>query len=275
MVNSNKEFFETAKNLTDELEKRGNKTDSERIKNSINYFNGLTDGWNLMYDEIHKVLSNPTGHLLYNEERYILGLLNYIDKILKRNQPQDNEKLLNFFKIPITAKNLLIGAGFYLIIIFVLYQTQYYSHFQSLFFSLILAFGASLIIGIVLLIFKLFHSQKNMCKKCNKFNKITINSPSELYSVVEQLQKSIRNRELKELKQNTFFYHIKSFFERLTQSEPLKTSAESISVFDIEPNKPYPTDYINILFKCTTCGNKIRLHCETYHGTGGKVEVIN
>lgn len=35
------------------------------------------------------------------------------------------------------------------------------------------------------------------------------------------------------------------------------------------------SDHIDCLMKCATCGQQFELTCETYHGAGGKWQVLN
>ena len=88
------------------------------------------------------------------------------------------------------------------------------------------------------------------CPKCGGFiAKITITEPYVYYDLVKQLQ------------------------TMLTEGTMSLVRA-TCDLKAIGQNLPWPADYIEHLFECTSCGRQFRLAIETYHGSGGVWEVV-
>lgn len=96
-----------------------------------------------------------------------------------------------------------------------------------------------------------------MCIKCEKFNNVVIGSPTQLFEVADSLRKSVEAGDLVEVDKKIDESHSKN-----------------ISLNEIEEGKPFPADFIEIYLRCVSCNNEIKMSCETYHGSGGRIEII-
>ena len=84
-----------------------------------------------------------------------------------------------------------------------------------------------------------------MCNQCDDISrKISITRPDEYFSVLKQ---------------------VKNFV-----AENLLTIIEGTCDIDkIQKNTPWPSDHIEHVLRCTSCGRRFILSVETYHGSGG------
>ncbi len=105
-------------------------------------------------------------------------------------------------------------------------------------------------IGGVKLVTRNLGGDVQMCPKCGGFiEKITITEPNEYYDLVKQLQ-------------------------TILAEGTMSLVRATCDLKAIGQNLPWPADYIEHVFECTSCGRKFRLAIETYHGSGGAWEVV-
>jgi hypothetical protein len=90
-----------------------------------------------------------------------------------------------------------------------------------------------------------------MCQICCDLHEtIKIEYPYQYHQIINQIKTMIQEGVLVLIEGNCDFYQI-------------------------DKDKPFPCDYLNHIFKCKGCLQKFSLNIETYHGSGGKWEVIN
>jgi hypothetical protein len=83
-----------------------------------------------------------------------------------------------------------------------------------------------------------------------------INLPEDLAEVVATLQSELQLGRLEEVLDQP----PPEFFNWT----PLKDAGDL----------PYPSDFIQLVVRCTSCGRKYLLFCETYHGGGGTLRPL-
>jgi hypothetical protein len=84
-----------------------------------------------------------------------------------------------------------------------------------------------------------------MCEKCDGFNEeIKIGHPHELHNLLDDIKEIINEK-------------------------AMSLEESNCNIDDIERNKPWPDDLIELVLKCSYCGQKFVLSVETYHGSGG------
>jgi hypothetical protein len=82
----------------------------------------------------------------------------------------------------------------------------------------------------------------------------TIRTPQDLWSLVEALRSNLGAGVLRE---NPLW--------------PLnKPRRDKRPFVELRQEEPWPDDYLEYHFVCTSCGDRFRLAVETYHGSGGK-----
>ncbi|WML46625.1 hypothetical protein RCG23_13270 [Neobacillus sp. PS3-34] len=88
------------------------------------------------------------------------------------------------------------------------------------------------------------------CSQCEGFNeKITIKEPYQYFNLVDQLKEILIQGNLVIINGNCDFQDVKS-------------------------GKALPNDFIYHTFKCGRCNRKYQLAIETYHGAGGKWDIL-
>ncbi|HON79824.1 MAG TPA: hypothetical protein PK544_15125 [Spirochaetota bacterium] len=88
-----------------------------------------------------------------------------------------------------------------------------------------------------------------MCYRCDGFlEKIRFREPQQYYNIVRQLL-------------------------IVLEQETMVLLRGSCRLDDLDKEKPWPEDFIEHVFQCTTCGRKFMLLADTYNGCAGSWDV--
>ena len=93
-----------------------------------------------------------------------------------------------------------------------------------------------------------------MCETCAPFDEqIPIHGPNQFRRIVGKIRTAVEDRLL-----------------RCTSNESSSGAPKQSDFMNLDLNIPWPTDYLQYDFECSTCATRFRLEAETYHGQGGE-----